>query len=545
MTAYIIKSSLSLLLMFGLYWLLLRREKLFVFNRFFLLFAILFSLIVPFISIPLDIQNNESKGTIISVLSNTISELGPDQNLTATSSYQAPITSNRTSIDIVLILKLLYLFGAGLLLIRFITNILRILRQTKLSEKISFSGRPLALIDNQINPYCFLNTIYVNKEDYLNNKIEKELLYHELEHIKQSHTIDVIIIELIQIIFWFNPILLLYNRAIRVNHEFLADHNAIRNSSDIKSYSEQLLNFVCFKKNIPLTTGFNQSLIKKRLIMLTKSNPNKVNIGIRIFLTLNITLLILVLMGLKNTNAETNKSMTTSNALVASEQVSNIVKGFAVNKFGKYLKGATIFVSGKNTGITTDAMGHFEINNIPADASLTFTYDGYITQTINPVFTSEMVVRFAIKDEASLPSLPKEIIVNTYLPKPGTSPLIIIDNVVEERISMYEIDPTNQVDSFIVLKGKDATEKYGEKGKNGVIEILTIGKTWKSRKDSTTAMPKTEPILIVDDVISTKKLNDIPMEDIQSITVLKEKNGTEKYGEKGKNGVIEITTKRK
>jgi|WetSurSiteA1Bulk_404760.scaffolds.fasta_scaffold05601_3 bla regulator protein blaR1 len=544
MTAFIIKSSISLLLMFGLYWLILRREKLFVFNRFFLLFAILFSFIIPFVSIPIDIQNNESKDTLISVLFSTISGLNPDQILSTNSSYQPQLVAPQSSIDVVLVLKLLYLSGVVILLIRFITNILQILKRTRLSETLSFSGQRLALIDQQINPYCFLNTMFVNKEDFLNNKIEKELLYHELEHIKQSHTIDVILIELIQIIFWFNPILLLYNRAIRINHEFLADHNAIRNSSDIKSYSEQLLNFVCFRKNIPLTTGFNQSLIKKRLFMLTKSNPSKVNIGIRIFLTLNISLLILVLMGFKNSDAKTNILMVTSNTDVI-KQVSNTVKGFVVNKYGRYIDGLKIIVSGKNSGITTDKMGHFEINNIPADASLTFSCEGYITQTLKPVFTSEMVVRLAIKDESSLPSLPKEKIINTYLPKPGTTPLIIIDNVVEEKISMYEIDPNNQVDSFLVLKGKDATDKYGEKGKNGVIEILTIGKTWKSRENKKAVMPKAEPILIVDDVISSKKLNDIPLEDIQSMTVLKEKNATEKYGEKGMNGVIEITTKRK
>jgi len=291
MIPYILKSSLSLILLFGLYWFLLRQEKLFIFNRFFLIFSILFSLVIPFVSIPVNIQNNEVQKTIVTSLNNNIAVFSQNQNPISNITYQpnpeiVP-SSDKLSSGISYNQILLILYGSGviLLLIRFLRNIFFISHQKRLSEKITYSGQKLVLIDHQINPFCFFNTIFVSKQDYLNNNIAKELLTHELEHINQSHSIDVIFIELIQIIYWFNPVLILYNKAIRVNHEYLADRGVIKASSDIKSYAHNLINFISCKTNIPLTSGFNPTLTRKRLIMLTKAGSSKINYGLRIFLT--------------------------------------------------------------------------------------------------------------------------------------------------------------------------------------------------------------------------------------------------------------------
>jgi len=291
MIPFILKSSLSLILLFGLYWFLLRQEKLFIFNRFFLIFSVLFSLVIPFVSIPVTIHNNEVQKTIVTSLNNNITVFSQNQNPVSNKTYQLNpeiVRSNdkiSSGISYIQILLILYASGVILLLIRFLRNIFFISHQKRLSEKITYSGQKLVLIDHQINPFCFFNSIFVSKQDYLNNNIAKELLTHELEHINQSHSIDVIFIELIQIIYWFNPVLILYNKAIRVNHEYLADRGVIKASSDIKSYANNLINFISCKRNIPLTSGFNPSLTTKRLIMLTKAGSTKFNNGLRIFLT--------------------------------------------------------------------------------------------------------------------------------------------------------------------------------------------------------------------------------------------------------------------
>jgi beta-lactamase regulating signal transducer with metallopeptidase domain len=310
MIAYILKSSLSLLLLFGLYWFLLRREKLFIFIRYFLLFSILLSLVLPFISIPLNIPTNGAKKNIITILNGTLPAINHKQNPIADISKQQFTVAESTpeplpfKISFTQILLIVYILGLILSLFRFTRNIFKIKRQVQLSESTSFSGRKLVLIDNQINPYCFFNTIFVYKHDYLNNKIAKEFLTHELEHIKQSHSTDILVLELIRIVYWFNPILYLYSQAIRVNHEYLADSGVLRESPDIEIYVDKLLSLISNKETIPLTSGMNQSIMKKRLLMITKPKSKRINYGLRITLTLCMILVFFLFLSFKPSNTQ-------------------------------------------------------------------------------------------------------------------------------------------------------------------------------------------------------------------------------------------------
>ena len=314
MIAYIIKSSLSLILMFGLYWIFLRKEKLFRFNRFFLIFSIIFSLVIPFISVPVNIQNTEIQKNIVTVLNYSIPAANakpttnPVQNPVIENQIQ-PIAEKTTQavvtspgISFTQILFILYFSGVVLLLYRFLRNIQYISHQKRLSENTNYSGQRLVLVDTQVNPYCFLNSIYVSKMDYLENRIDNELLNHEVQHIKQAHTIDIIFMELVQIFYWFNPILILYNKAARINHEYLADNSVLSNSNDVKSYADILLNFISSKRNIPLTSGFNQSLTRKRLTMMVKPKSNRVFSGLRISLTISLLLIVTLFLSLKQIN---------------------------------------------------------------------------------------------------------------------------------------------------------------------------------------------------------------------------------------------------
>jgi beta-lactamase regulating signal transducer with metallopeptidase domain len=296
MIAYILKSSLSLIILFGLYWFLLRREKLFIFNRYFLIFSILFSLVIPLISIPVNIQTNENQRNIITLLNDNLPTFSSEHNPINDISKQQYTTSDPLIealppvINFSKILLVVYLFGLILSLFRFTKNILNISRQIQLSESTNFSGKKLVLMDHQINPYCFFSTIFVCKHDYLNNKIAKEFLTHELEHIRQSHSIDIIILELVRIVYWFNPILFLYSRAIRVNHEYLADTGVLRDSLDIRNYTDKLLSLISHRGTMPLTSGFNHSLMKKRLIMITKTKAKNIYSSLKIALTFTMAI---------------------------------------------------------------------------------------------------------------------------------------------------------------------------------------------------------------------------------------------------------------
>jgi hypothetical protein len=120
----------------------------------------------------------------------------------------------------------------------------------------------------------------------------------------------ILFLELVRIVYWFNPILILYSRAIRVNHEYMADNGVLRDSLDIKSYADKLLSFISYKRNIPLTSGFNHSLTKRRLLMITKPKSKSAIYGLRITLTLCMILVFFLFFSFKQVNTQSNESRT-------------------------------------------------------------------------------------------------------------------------------------------------------------------------------------------------------------------------------------------
>lgn len=436
--------------MFGLYWLILRREKLFIFNRGFLIFSIIFSLALPFVSIPVSIQNNEAQGRILTTLNNALPAYSSEQNTFSGHAYQSftetePISARATErINYSQILLLLYITGVLLLLVRFLRNIFFLYHQMQMSEKIIYSGQKLVLTNHQINPFCFFNTIFVSNQDYLNNEIAEELLSHELEHIRQSHSFDIIFIEIVKIIYWFNPILILYSRAIRVNHEYLADNGVIKGSSDIKDYTDKLINYISCKRNVPLTSGFNPSMTRKRLIMLTKSRSGMINYGARIFVTISLAAYLFLMMSFKLSYSQ--PSSTAQSMVVFSDKKSEKV----IEADTSQLKKVTV-----NTEIKKTESG-INLNQTKTDPQKNDT-------------------------------------------------LIIVDGIVYTK-KLDDI-PVESIQNISVLGKFQATNKYGEKGRNGVIEITTKGKTSVLSDIKTSETPEEVPQVNADGVAAATNMN--------------------------------------
>ena len=326
MITYIIKSSLSLIVMFGLYWLLLKKEKLFVFNRFFLIVSIVFSLILPFIAIPVNFQITQQINDIIPDYNYFNPQISMAENIVPSDvNISQPAIEKKNSVtSISAILLGIYFSGVIMFLIRFLRNMYLILRRSKSSDKISSNGYQIVLTSDKTGPCCFFSNIFLNKEDYLNGKIDKELLNHELEHVRQSHTVDIILIELVKIFYWFNPIYVLYERAIRINHEYLADNGVINDNSDIKNYTDKLLSFISYSSNISLTSGSNNSFTKLRLMMMMKSRSGSFIYGARIAVTLCLGAVVFLLLSFKESKSATG----ISKEVIAIQQ--NVVKGFVL-----------------------------------------------------------------------------------------------------------------------------------------------------------------------------------------------------------------------
>jgi N-acetylmuramoyl-L-alanine amidase len=171
-------------------------------------------------------------------------------------------------------LFLLWITYIGITLIlsyRFIQNIYTITSKAKISKIIVHQNTRIVLLSEKTLPYSFWDSIYLNHNDFENGLIEQELFTHEIAHVKQKHTLDVIFIEILKTLFWFNPVFIFYKKAIQLNHEFLADENVISAHNNIYLYQNLLLNKLNISQPIYLTSNLNFLSTKKRLTMMTKT----------------------------------------------------------------------------------------------------------------------------------------------------------------------------------------------------------------------------------------------------------------------------------
>ncbi len=263
MIDFFVKSTISLSILLAVYHLFLQKEKMFRFNRYFLLFSLLFSIAVSFISFKIQqdipiVYNNAIKFQTITANTLPIQEEVISVNTEKQTNYWFYL------------LWITYIVITLILSYRFIQNIYRITSKAKVSKIIVYQNIRMVLLSEETLPYSFWNSIYINQKDFENGLVEQELFTHEIAHVKQKHTLDVIFIEILKTLFWFNPIFIFYKKAMQLNHEFLADENVIMAHNDVSLYQKLLLNKLSTSQPIYLASNLNFLSTKKRLIMMTK-----------------------------------------------------------------------------------------------------------------------------------------------------------------------------------------------------------------------------------------------------------------------------------
>jgi N-acetylmuramoyl-L-alanine amidase/beta-lactamase regulating signal transducer with metallopeptidase domain len=241
--------------------LVLEKEKMHKFNRFYLLFSLVISLTIPFLNFEII--------KIIPVIENV--EIPQTVSIPTSIPNTATVIELQETIDYKpYIVWSLYGLITLVLFFRFIKNCLKLILKSKSNPTVKFQNANLVLVEEKIIPHTFWNSIYINSDDYKNRNIENELYTHELVHVTQKHSIDVLFIETLKTIFWFNPLFYFYKKAIQLNHEFLADEEVVKSCDNIRFYQNLLLQ----KNNINqvfLTSNLNYQITKKRLIMMTKN----------------------------------------------------------------------------------------------------------------------------------------------------------------------------------------------------------------------------------------------------------------------------------
>lgn len=262
---YFIQVIISSGILYGFYHFVLRNTLFHKYNRYYLLASVLLSVFVPFLNIPIYFSgNNHTTNGIV----NTIFYFGMDQGNEAVVS----INKSTTKVDGFnwsQILLIAYIFITLLAFLRMIVSLIKI---TNLKRKY-----PVEKIDSisfyKTNepgtPFSFFNALFWNNKIELHSPKGQQIFRHEIFHIRQLHTVDVLFLEMVSALFWINPFFHLIKKETKAIHEFLADEFAIQ-SSDKWQYAELLL-MQALQTRHSIVNPFFHNQIKRRIAMIQNS----------------------------------------------------------------------------------------------------------------------------------------------------------------------------------------------------------------------------------------------------------------------------------
>lgn len=401
---YLVQVNLYLVLFYGFYRFLLANETFYNLNRIYLVGSAVLSFGIPFWysdyiqSFFITQQVNEVFYTVLSP---------------AVFGAKASTENPFTWYDL---LKVFYVFCTIFLFIKLIFNFLQLKRILQNTESYSKFGAG----------FSFFNFVFVDK-DLQKHEVVME---HEYVHIKQLHSADVILFEVIAVLCWFNPVVYFYKKSVKHIHEFIADDIASKLEASKADYAMLLFSQQFGLNPHQLTNQFiDKSTLKRRIEMLHKPRSRKIAL-LKYGFTAPLFALMLVIASAsiaKNNGIKKVEKIVASTAEMPITELSILpikeilekketpVKGkVTAAEDGKPLAGVTIVVKGKNMGTTTDVDGNYMINATPSD-ELVFTFVGFESSTM-PV-TDKKVIDVKLKSRKDgTPIGLHEVVVAGYKP---------------------------------------------------------------------------------------------------------------------------------
>ncbi|MBO0342482.1 MAG: M56 family metallopeptidase [Bacteroidota bacterium] len=286
MLVFLLKSTACLTIFLAFYKLVLEKESIHHFKRFFLLGALMASFLIPNIVFTEYVDISPNTVNVLSPTTYGISEIDTSRTLFGASSF-----------DWKVMLWSLYALGVMAFGFRFVAHLIQIWSRIRSNTKLKENFITKVLLKQSLPPHTFFNYIFLNQQQFEEKNIPQEVLLHEETHAKQRHSMDILFIELAQVLLWFNPIIYLFKSAIKLNHEFLADRAVINKNNDRSHYQNTILSYLShdnFNKHqsIGIANAINYSSIKKRFTVM-KTNTSKKSFVLRSFLLLPLTALLL------------------------------------------------------------------------------------------------------------------------------------------------------------------------------------------------------------------------------------------------------------
>lgn len=268
---YFLKVNLALAILYICYRLLFRNDTFFRLRRAVLLSVYLIAFLYPLLDISIWLSTRESVTEIVNYYS-TILPLK-----TVVAADDTPLSTEADWLTIVeSYMLLIYLAGITLLFLRCIIELFTVIRLRLRSPKQLINGTTIYVLPSQEEPYSFFGWIFASPESHTPPALE-EILVHEKTHVRQLHSIDVVLGEIVCILCWINPFAWLLKKEISSNHEYLADEQVMLAGYNKKEYQYHLIGLEHPEMAIAkLYNNFSVLPLKKRITMLNKKRTGRV-----------------------------------------------------------------------------------------------------------------------------------------------------------------------------------------------------------------------------------------------------------------------------
>ncbi len=484
---YLAKSSLVILLFYGVYIIFLQKETHFLLTRYFLLSGLITAVSLPLVYIPI------------------MTTVVVESNFQPTHSIVATAVNNQDKVvswDVSSVVLKLYLVGVFAMLIRFLLQLFSVFKLI-VGQKTKRQGKyKIVEIQKNILPFSFFNFIVYNPKNHSSQHLEV-IINHEKQHVNQNHSIDTLFMALFKAVFWFNPLVWLYEKEVQKNLEFLADRQAVLHTS-VSRYQEVLVQSVL--KNIQpvtLTASFYQSLIKKRIVMLNTINSRPVS-KFKVLFILPFLVIFLFSFNIKEktvylgilqsqkeyviTENASNKELKEIENAINKESKLKIIFDDVTRKNNKIVK---LSLSTSANGIKFDRRLTKEKNKngvfVPFSIKLIENKDGLLFQekeTLATIYADSLEIKkenITVSSERIRKTTTKQQITSTIL---GENPLYLINGKEYRKKELLEKTQITLDGEWIVLTKEEGIRKYGKKGEDGVYELVGLAKLENKPKNS-------------------------------------------------------------
>jgi len=422
--------------------------------------------------------------------------------------------------------------GMGLFFILFLIRLTKIVKLILTSKSIKKENYTLIVLDEKQVAFSFFNFIFINS--HLLEKQDLQIIQHELIHCKQKHTLDLLYFEFLKIVLWFNPIIYLYQKRITLLHEYISDAEVVK-EIDKKMYFNKLLAETFNVENISfINQFFKHSLIKKRIIMITKEKSQKMK-QLKYLLIAPLLLGMLLLSSFEDKSKEAMEQV----PLMINEILNKDALPF---KTAAKENEAAIKSSDTIKPIEIEEVSFAIIENVPVypgcegtEEQLKSCLQNSITEYVSTNFNSGLAKSLDLKSGIN------KVYVMFKIDKEGN----IADVQARASHKKLEEEALRVITSLPKMtpgkhKGKTVGVKYSLP-----IAFMVEGKAQNNNKNEAVMPDSMKNVLFILDEkeISYEEMQKIDPSTIKSIQVFKDEKVIEKYGEKGKNGVLVIKIK--